>query len=245
MFKFYDASECFMPEGEFLNSCRNFELEAYHSTDERVPTLCKFQAECYDQDGNLPIDNVVYLPANIQLTDVANNDGYLTYSYKFLSNAIAKEFPELYSRIMERLTGSKEIPSLHNSNAPLIASPGSKIIKYSFIPNSHQCLPLSGSYILTCNTTISRYLSTDPSLSDTELCEAELNCATITNSKISNTVYFNLADTKTSTLTTIQKLENCDGSLVIDSLDNHCNGQSPDHIRNLAQKSGKTGKFTF
>lgn len=244
---FYGESECIMPEGEFLDSCRNFELKPYHSTDNRVPILCRFEAECDDEEGITPVENVVYLPTNTKLTEVSNVLGYLTYGMKLLSNKVAKLLPCHHSRIMGQLRGHDrgELVLTDSSDLPFIAPPKAetKSIAYSFTPNSHTCLPLSGSYIHTCETVISRYISTDKNLEDTELCEAQLNCARIISNITSNTVYFNLANKNISETSTVQRLENCDGALIIGNLDHQCNGKDPSHIQNLAKRQGQIGKI--
>lgn len=255
MSQFIGSSECIMPSGDFLNSCINFSLDVYYSTDKDVPTMCKFEAECGDGIANILIENIVYLPINTKFTQMSNVAGFLTYGKNILNNALAAENPTLYSDIIDYLENgalliSKEDEEIEpfllpNCDYPLIEAPNYKVaeLKHTFKQNNYECKAPSGSYTESCDVAITRYSSTDNNLKNTELCEINLKCAGLdTINKItSSTVYFNIGEKEVST--TVQKMENCNGAVVIGNLDNQCSGLNDNDIQNIANKKGKTGKF--
>ena len=289
MSEFFEDTICTMPAGEFIDTCSAFELESYRSTDQRVPTLCKFEATCEDGEGEV-VANTLYLPPNTIIEEVVNVEGHLAYGKKPLSKAIANENPKKYSRIMQHLAASdgaslliapveeqsstkervEEVVPVVADVAPSTKSyfqqaseiysqlksyfrgeAGASSMEVQSSNNevkfeSSKCIPLAGSYALTCKSDISHYTSTDPNLANTELCEANLDCLSINENKVSSTVYFNIADKQIALAEeTLQKVENCDGKLVIGNIDNRCNGAYSEDIKNIAEQEGKMGEFTL
>lgn len=181
-------TECLMPEGEFLKTCKNIELEVYNSSDPLVPSLCIFVADCIDGNGDESVHNEIYLPVNTQVKDVHNSGGHLTYGNKLLSNAIAMENLEQFS---------------------LLTPSDLKVAKHEYKPYSFQYVPLAGSYDLTCKKDFTRYFSTDPKLVYTYLCKAKLDCIGVSGSVDADAVYLGIADKDMELeFSTMQKVEN-------------------------------------
>lgn len=253
-------TECILPSGHFLNSCGNFDLEVYHSkADGYVPTMCKFEADCDDGYSSIRVHNEVYLPINTHFTEMSNIGGHLAYGKNILSNALALENPHEYSAVMDNLkngmalrsNADEEIPPflIKGCDYPLLTSPdyvkneAAAKPKYEFKANSYECKAPTGSYSKSCKIEIVRYKSSDNNLKDTELCEINLACSDVRGTPVkSSTVYFNIGDKEVST--TVQKLENCNGAIVIGTLDNQCSGdKGSDQIKNKAKEFGNTGRF--
>jgi hypothetical protein len=103
--------------------------------------------------------------------------------------------------------------------------------------SDEDCFMPSGSFIGSCNTFLTRYQSTDPNLQQSPLCKAEMNCRTLDGSRSLSKVYFNIA---TESKNAVQRVENCDGSLVISQEDNRCATQEPSKIREISSREGST-----
>ncbi len=249
-----DLSGCIEPTGDFLTSCGNFDLEVYHSTkDGTVPTMCKFEADCDDGYSSIRVHNEIYLPINTHFTAMSNIAGHLSYGKNILSSSFALENPHEYSAIMNNLKNGvavrsnidEELPLflLEGCVYPLITAPNYEAPKYEFKANTYECKAPTGSYSNSCKIEITRFTSIDKNLADTELCHIELECKNLEGKPIkSNAVYFNIGEKEA--FTTVQKLENCNGAIVIGNIDNQCDHNTDSQtIRNKAEKLGKTGTF--
>jgi hypothetical protein len=174
---------CVMPHGDYENSCENITVSTYISSDSFAPESCRLEADCKTMFSGLPaIHNVIFLPQNIDITNVNNNNGTLSYGGNLLSIKVA------------------DGESLNNAN---------------FKPD-YKCVKPSGSYSKTCTVETSPYHSSDPIYKYTELCSAQISCLKLNGIEKSHSVYFNIHQD----LTTLNKIENCDGSILVDSIDN-------------------------
>ena len=100
-----------------------------------------------------------------------------------------------------------------------------------------ECIIPNGSYSQTCDIKIGKYQSTDPNLINTSLCNADLSCLKLDGKTSSTVVYFNIRDKEI----TAQKIENCDGSLVLGNVDYQCAGKDPKTIKEISEKDGNSG----
>ena len=248
------TSLCIPPIGDFLESCRfdlDFDLSLYRGNDTHVPDMCRFEAECDNRHSGTGTVNVVFLPTNTKFTEMSNVGGYLTYGKSLLNSALALEDPTSYSEVMDNLKNGIALKSdedeealpflLPNCAFPLLAAPNVTAPKYEYKPQAYECKEPAGSYSKSCDTSISRYTSTDKNLANTELCEVKLNCQGFEAKVKSSTVYFNIAGKDIST--TVQKLENCNGAIVIGNLDDQCSGKEAHEIKKTGSKKGKSGTF--
>lgn len=265
-------SGCIMPSGDFLNSCTNINLTPYHSSDLYVPVLCKLTADCDSFSNYRPdVHNEIYLPENTIFSNLNNVNGILSYGTSPLNIEAAETDRESFDLTIKSLgsidyaaiaqkeeTTIKEMDSVamevtEEANIfrermglpslpfalPLLAAPLEHQTKvYEFKP----CSQLEGSYIKSCHAENSQYTSSDVKLKNTELCEIKIDCLKADNSyRIhTSTVYSNINEAAKST--TVQRLENCDGRIVISNLDDQCVNLDANDIEYKSSK-GKTGKI--
>ena len=104
---------------------------------------------------------------------------------------------------------------------------------------SADCVEPSGSYAKTCKVLTKHYVSTDPKLQKTEFCEAELTCKTLSQSRQSNVVYHNLKSHHFAQQSA-QKIENCDGNLVVGENDQQCDSSTAENIKKIAAREGRS-----
>lgn len=265
-------SGCIMPSGDFTQSCANINLTPYHSTDLYVPVLCKLTADCDSFSDYRPdIHNEIYLPQNTIFSNLNNVNGILSYGISPLNIQASETDIESFELTLKSLgsidyaaIAKKEELTLNEMNSlatevtkkanifrermglpisitalPLITAPlGYETKAYEFKP----CSQLEGSYVNSCTVKNSQYTSSDIKLKNTELCEIEVNCLKADgNSRIdTSTVYSNINEAAKST--TVQRLENCDGRVVISNLDNQCNNLNEDNIK-YKSSQGRSGKI--
>lgn len=196
------SADCITPSGNFANSCSNITMNRYLSIDPYVPPTCQLTALCPTMFSGLPPQsNEVFIPTELKLVDVTNNNGTLTHNGNPLSGKT-------------------------------IAATTTTILS-----NPEHCLPPQGSYHKTCNTVKKPYISTDPNLINTDLCEAKAKCATLDGTMTSNMIYFNI---KTENkLLSVEKVENCNGKLKKGKRDDECQTDS-NSIREIAERSCQT-----
>lgn len=198
--------DCVMPKGDFRNSCTDIVIKSYLSTDPNVPATCMLTASCPTMfTGLAPVDNKVFIAADVQLEQVTNQNGTLAHGGKALSGGVAGV--------------QKNLPN-----------------------DPYHCLPPEGSYHKTCETNKRPYISTDPQLANTDLCEAEATCETLSGYRESSMIYFNIKAKQTLWQST-QRIENCDGSLISGSDDNRCQIKDKDKIRKIADENGRTASI--
>jgi hypothetical protein len=104
------------------------------------------------------------------------------------------------------------------------------------------CSPLSGSFTATCQSTVGRYISTDPNVSS-PLCQMQSSCKTLGGKTEvgGNSVYYAYKNTQIKEGALVA--ENCDGRFVIHShpsQDGMCEGKTSEQIRSLSFTKGKT-----
>lgn len=109
--------------------------------------------------------------------------------------------------------------------------------------NQYVCYNPQGSYSETCTTDSTIYTSSDENLIDSEICRAQLACKTLKGESSSTLVYFNIKAQESET--TIQKLENCDGSLVKHITDNRCLNEKSDKIKEISEREGSRGTLVL
>ena len=124
---------------------------------------------------------------------------------------------------------------VYNNNGTLYYSQ-SPLAKSELIQDL-ECIRPTGSYSQTCDIKIEKYQSTDPNLINTSLCNADLSCLKLDGKALSSAVYFNIRDEKI----TAQKIENCDGSLVLGNMDYQCMKKDSETIKEISRKIGNSG----
>lgn len=199
-------SECLMPNGDFRGSCTDISVKPYFSIDPNVPATCALSARCLTMFSGLPaVLNKVYIPADVQLENVSNNNGTLVHWGKALNERTANP------KVNEKPLDSK-----------------------------NHCLPPQGSYHKTCVTVKEPYISPDPNLSKTDLCKASSECETLIGSRQSNMIYFNIkTQDHHQHVMSIQRVENCDGSLVLGKDDAQCQIADISKIQKIAREQGE------
>ncbi len=81
-----DEIECITPSGDFTNSCSGIAIKKYLSSDPDLPSICQLTALCPTMFSGLPLQsNEVFIPTELKLVDVTNNNGTLTHNGKPLS----------------------------------------------------------------------------------------------------------------------------------------------------------------
>lgn len=81
-----DEMECITPSGDFTNSCSDIAINKYLSSDPNLPSICQLTALCPTMYSGLPLQsNEVFIPTELKLVDVTNNNGTLTHNGKPLS----------------------------------------------------------------------------------------------------------------------------------------------------------------
>ena len=129
--------------------------------------------------------------------------------------------------------GSQERFNLGNNNGTLVVqSIGGEGTYGTSSSGSTECIPLPGSFSETCRTTSAPYVSTDPNLAGTTLCEMETHCKTLEGTRAGGVVHYPHQD-----VTTV--VENCDGVPVQhpdSTFDNQCAGASAETIKTIAAK---------
>jgi hypothetical protein len=247
-----DLSGCIEPLGDYLNTCNNIEMSLYRSTDSYVPNMCKLTADCESTMYLDDVHNEIYLPKDTTFKNLNNIKGILCYGSSPLNIVASSTDTEAFLLAVAELGEAPEVKKAvaaaeqkiieqYQSAVPLLdyKSQVSSIKLYEF----KSCSQLSGSYQNSCTSESKPYTSTDINLANTELCEVELSCAATDGKKVeSTTVYSNINDKAEAE--TVQRLENCDGRIVVGNRDDQCADTAHSSIQDLANKAGKSGRFT-
>lgn len=243
---------CIIPFGAYLNSCHDFDVYEYISTDKKVSSMCVLEAECDSGNDNLPnIHNKIYFPKHTHFTQLSNKNGILTYGNHPVSFELAISNPEVYTSALESIskTVDGEIAYFENalsasdSEVPLLLSDKPHIFEKPKLEfKLSKCNNPSGSYINSCSISTASYKSTDINLQYVELCSAQISCSGLNGNKIDSSLfYFNINDKVMANALpkTVQRIENCNGKLVIGNLDDQC--KNGNDAINKGDKLGKSG----
>lgn len=202
---------CEMPLGSYLENCDALEYNPITSS-EGIP-MCLLETTCY---------------VNNREDDIHNGIAPVANSILLPTNTHLADVESVNGVLTYGGKALSLATVNHNSLKPVI--------------ESYKCTPIGGSYSQTCNVKVENYKSSDHRLANTALCEAEIVCKKLDGAygEKSRVVYFNiLSAVKNAVQTTVQLIENCDGTLVIGGTDNMC--KSAENAAKLGKTHGRTG----